>query len=103
MHGLSLVAVSGGYSVAVRRLLIVVGSLVAAHRLSGRRLQQLQHAGSAVVGAWTQLLCGMWILPQPGFEPTPCIGRWILIYCTTRRVLYMNFSSIKVQKTHQTN
>ena len=33
---LSLVAVSRGYSIAVRRLLIVVGSLVAAHRLGAQ-------------------------------------------------------------------
>ena len=33
VRGLSLVAASGGYSVAVRRLLIAVASLVAEHRL----------------------------------------------------------------------
>ena len=33
VHGLSLVAVSRGYSVAVHGLLIVVASLVAEHRL----------------------------------------------------------------------
>ena len=34
VHGLSLVAVSGGYSfVVVRRLLVAVASLVAEHRL----------------------------------------------------------------------
>ena len=33
VSGLSLVAASGGYSVAVRGLLIAVASLVAAHRL----------------------------------------------------------------------
>ena len=33
VHGLSLVVASGGYSVAVCRLLITVASLVAEHRL----------------------------------------------------------------------
>ena len=33
VHGLSLVAARGGYSVAVRGLLIAVASLVAEHRL----------------------------------------------------------------------
>ena len=33
MRGLSLVVASGGYSVAVRGLLIAVASLVAEHRL----------------------------------------------------------------------
>ena len=48
-HRLSLVPVSGGYSlVAVCGLLTVVASLVAEHWLYARGLQQLQHAGLAV-------------------------------------------------------
>ena len=44
MYGLSPVAVSRGYSlVKVHRLLIVVASLVAEHRLLGMRALELLH------------------------------------------------------------
>ena len=49
--------VSGGYSLAtVSKLLIMVASLVAKHRLSS-------------CGAWAKLLRGMWDLPGAGVEP----------------------------------
>ena len=47
--------------VVVRRLLLVVASLVAEHRLQTRRLSNC--------GSRAQLLCGMWDLPRPGLEP----------------------------------
>ena len=74
MCGLSLVMVSGGYSLtAVCRLHIVVASLVE-HSLQARGLQQLQLTGSRV---WAQqlqdtracLLHSMWKLPRPGIKP----------------------------------
>ena len=46
--GVSLVAVSRGYS-ALHRLLAAVASFVAEHRLEGSELQELQHVGSVVV------------------------------------------------------
>ena len=88
--------------IAVRRLLIVVGSLVAEHRLQVHRLQQLQHVGSVVAAhglqavdfnscgllalehrlsscARAQLLCSMWDLPGPGLKPmSPALaGRFL--------------------------
>ena len=48
LHLLSLVVMSGGYSVvAVCRLLIAVASLVAEHRLKGSRAQRLQFSDSS--------------------------------------------------------
>ena len=39
-----------------------------------------------------QLLHGTWDLPGPGIEPIAlCIGRQILIHCTTKAVLYFYF------------
>ena len=39
-----------------------------------------------------QLLHGTWDLPGPGTEPIAlCIGRQILIHCTTKAVLYFYF------------
>ena len=67
--------------VAVRRLLIVVASLVEEHRLQACGLQQLWHAGFSSCGSRAlehrlsscgsraQLLCSMWDLPGPGLEP----------------------------------
>ena len=51
----------GLHFVAVRRLLIVVASLVVEHGLQVRRLSSC--------GARAQLLCGMWDPPGPGIEP----------------------------------
>ena len=81
VHGLSLVAVSGGYSVAAHGLLIAVASLVVEHRLQGVwtsvvvtrglsscGLRALEHRLSSC-GAWAQLRRGMWDLPAPGIEP----------------------------------
>ena len=82
VRGLSLVAASGGYSVAVRGFLIAVASLVAEHRLQALGFQLLSHSGFSSCGsralerrlsscgAWAQLLCGMWNPPGPGIEPT---------------------------------
>ena len=88
LHGLSLVAASGGYSlVSVCELLIPVASFAVEHRLWVHGLQQLCYAG--FVALWhvesfqsrdrTQVLC---------------IGKWILIHYTTRRVLTQFFNAV---------
>ena len=74
LRGLSLVAVSGDYSLlwyvvfSWRWLLFVVE-----HGLQARRLQQMWLVGSRAqvssCGARAQLICGMWDLPGPGLEP----------------------------------
>ena len=64
MYGLSLVAVSRGYSlVKVHRLLIVVASLVAEHRLLGVRASELLH--TFFVAHWHV------IFPHQGLNPCP--------------------------------
>ena len=55
------VSVRGLSPVAVRGPLTIAASLVAEHRLQTRRLSNC--------GSQAQLLCGMWDLPRPGFEP----------------------------------
>ena len=67
--------------VAVRWLLIAVGSLAALvveHRLQARGLQQVACRLSSC-GAWAQLLRGMWDLPGPGLKPvSPALaGRFL--------------------------
>ena len=51
----------GPLLIAVRGPLIIAASLVAAHRLQTRRLNNC--------GSRAQLLRGMWDLPRPGLEP----------------------------------
>ena len=75
-RGLSLVAASGGYSSLWCTGFLLRWLLVAEHGLQARRLQQLQHASSAVAvrglgscGARAQLLRGTWDLPRPEIEP----------------------------------
>ena len=80
MHGLSLIAASRGSSlVAVRGLLIVVASLVAEHGLQGVWAQYLWHTGLVAL----QHVESSWARDQ---ICVPCIGRWILVHCTTREV-----------------
>lgn len=45
-----------------------------------------------------QLLGGMWSLLRPGIEPIPCIGRQIVIHCTTREVQNQQFWVIILEK-----
>ena len=73
--GFSLVAVSRGYLHVVCGLLIVVTSLVAEHR----QVQQLWHPGSVALEH---------VGSSQTKDPTcmPCIGRQILLHCTTREV-----------------
>ena len=78
--GLSLIVASGGYSLAVCRLLIAVASLVVDCRLYRYELQMLWYAGSEVVAH----------RHVESFH-VPCIGRCILIHCTTREVQYNSF------------
>ena len=62
VHGLSLVAASGGHSSSrCAGLFTIVASLVAEHRLQTHRLSSC--------GLRAQLLRGMWDLPRPGPEP----------------------------------
>jgi len=78
----SLKAANRAYSlVAVRELLVVVTSLVVAHRLQGiwasvAATQGLSKCGSwdsralvSICGAQIQLLHGMWDFPGPGIKP----------------------------------
>ena len=74
MHGLSLVAVSRDYSLAVlHRFLIVVVSFVAEHRLYGK--------GGSV--AATRGLCS----PKPRGISDPQPGVGLTVPCITRRIL----------------
>ena len=62
-RGLSVVVVSGGYSLgAVRRLLFEVASLVVEHVDS-------RACGLSSCGTQACLLQGMWDLPGPGIAP----------------------------------
>ena len=70
----------GLLSVAVCRLLIAVASLVVDCRLYRYELQMLWYAGSEVVAH----------RHVESFH-VPCIGRCILIHCTTREVQYNSF------------
>ena len=66
--GLSLVALSGGYSlVVVHGLLTTVAFFVVEHGLSGWDSQALEH-GLSGCGTWALLLCGMWDLPGSGIK-----------------------------------
>ena len=88
---LSLVAVSGGSSLVVRRgLLIVVASFVAKHRLSG--MWALVDAGSVVVAH--RLSCSMapGIFLDQGSNRFPCIAKRILDRWTTREVGYASLT-----------
>ena len=51
----------GPLFITVRGPLTIAASLVAEHRLQTRKLSNC--------GSRAQLLCGMWDLPRPGFEP----------------------------------
>ena len=65
MHGHSLVAVSGGYTLAaVSRLL---WSQSTGSRVCG--LQQLQHVDSVAVAHGLSCPHSMWDLPRPGIKP----------------------------------
>ena len=82
-HGLSLVAMSGSYSlVAVPRLLISVASLVAEFRLKG-------------VGFSS---CGMWYPPGPGIKPvSPAPADRFL----SRKVLsLLSLPTVSLSRTH---
>ena len=81
-HGLSLVAVSGGYSLG-SRLLIAVASHCRAGALftwaSGvvaHGLIALRHVGSS---------------PNRDGTCVPCIGRWILNHWTTRKSIHLQY------------
>lgn len=93
--GLSLFAVSWGYSlVAMQRLLVAVASLVWSTGSRVHGLQQLWLMGSRTCrlsshsprAKWSH---GMWDLNSQTRDQTgvPCMGRQILNHWTTREVL----------------
>ena len=75
-HGLSLVAVSGGYSslrcvgFSLRWLLLLQSTGSRCMGFSSCGSQALEHRLSSC-GARAWLLHGMWDLPRPGLEPCP--------------------------------
>ena len=75
--GLSLVAVSRGYS-SLRWLLLLLE----------HGLQQLRHLGLAVVVDWAQLLQGTRLFPDQGWPCVPYTGRWTLNPWTTMEALW---------------
>ena len=78
-HGLSLVAVSGGYS-SLRCMGFSLQWLLLLRSTGSRG------ASSVVVarGLCCSVACG--IFPHQGSTRVPCIGRWILNHCATREV-----------------
>ena len=88
LHRSSLVVVSKGYSLVIvcRFLVAAEASLGAGHRPSVQGLQYLWFMG--LVAAWL-------VESSPARVQTcvPCIGRWILIHCTTREAPPPNFFS----------
>ena len=85
--GFSRVVESWGYSLVSLCVLLVAVAFLVEHRLEEHRLQELWHMGLAA-------------LQHVGSSQTrdrtcvPCIGRQILIHCTTREVL--NFTSFNL-------
>ena len=99
MHGLSLVAVSGGYSLllcagfSLRWLLLLwsTGSRCVGFSSCGMRAQQLWLAGSRVQAQqlWCTGLVALWHVGSSRTRDrtcVPCIGRWIPNHCTTTEV-----------------
>ena len=69
-------------------LLIAVASLVADHRLQASRLQQLRLSGSRArtQQLWHTGLVAPWHVGSFRAQTcVPCINRWILIHCATRK------------------
>ena len=85
MHGLSLVAASGGYSslrcsgVSLQWLLLFWSTGSRLRSFSSWGLQPLEHRFNGC-GAWALLLWGMWDLPGPGIKlMSPVLAGEILI------------------------
>ena len=90
-HRLSLVAVSGGYSLLLCGFLIVVPSVVVEHGPKGTWASVVVVCGLNSCGSWalesglsncgarTWLLRSMWVLPGSGIEPiSPAlVGRFL--------------------------
>ena len=109
--GFSLVVGSGGYSVAVLRLLTVVTSLVepglrgmrasvvvkpAAHRVGSCRCLTLEDRFNSS-GPWASLLHGMWGLPRPRLNL--CLLHWKVAFFTGKgRDLRQTTSVVLVRK-----
>ena len=72
--------------IEVHRLLIAVASLVVEHGLQVRGLQQLQHAGSAVVAHGLSCTTACRSSCTRDRTRVSCTGRQILNHCATREV-----------------
>ena len=80
MRRLSLVVASGGYSVALRGLLIAVASRCGAWALGTRASVVVAH-GLSSCGSQAQLLRGMWDFPGPGLKPVcPALAGGFLFF-----------------------
>ena len=94
--------------VVVNGLLLAVASLAVGHGLSSARPSVICGTGAqykwsvaqglSSCGIQPQLLGGMWSLLRPGIEPILCIGRQIVIHCTTREVQNKQFWVIILEK-----
>ena len=95
-QGLLFVAVHrlhcGGFSCCGAQALGMQASALAAHGLGSwgswpwsMRVQWLWHTGLVALGHVESSQTWNW-------THVPCIGRWILIYCTTREVLHIVFN-----------
>ena len=96
VRGLSLVAVSRGYSLLRCAGFSLRQLLVAERGLQARRLLQLWLAGSRAQGQ--QFWCMGLVAPRyvgssrsRARTRVPCVGRRILNHCTTREVLSIQF------------
>ena len=75
------------FFIVVQELLITMASLTIEHGLQAHGLHSLQNASSTFVahGLSCAMACG--ILLDQELNHVPCMGRWVLIYHTTREVL----------------
>ena len=88
MHGLSLVSASRGFSlVAMHRLLIVMTSLVAEHRLQGTQARWLRPTGLVAL----RHVESSWIRDQ---TCVPHTGRWMLNPWTTEKSQPLSISCV---------
>ena len=80
--------------VVVCRLQGAWASVVVTQELSSCDSWALEH-GLSSCGAWSLVVHSMWNLPGFGIKThVPCIGRWTLIHCITRKAhTFLNLCS----------
>ena len=84
----------GPLFIAVHGPLAIAASLVAEHRLQTCRLSNC--------GSWAQLLCGMWDLPRPGFEPvSPALAGRLSTTAPPGKPLKLFFFQVTVTLTQR--